>query len=181
MDDTTARLLDRLVDKTFESLTPDERLAFIEKLFLELAPSAQQDFLLRLAHRARPRSGEAIRRGDFPGMDQGPADFGPWQMCCRYMIDFVGTDQPQRDQLQPMTRLFTGLADETRLKILKLLSEGDHTVEELVNLLGIPQSTTSHHLRVLKEADLVRAEKRGRSVIYSLNRPLELQELQDLV
>jgi DNA-binding transcriptional ArsR family regulator len=37
-----------------------------------------------------------------------------------------------------------------------------------VDFLGVPQSTTSHHLRVLKEADLIRGEKRGRNIYYSL-------------
>jgi ArsR family transcriptional regulator len=41
----------------------------------------------------------------------------------------------------------------------------------MVEFLGIAQSTTSHHLRVLKEANLIQGEKRGRNIYYSLVRP----------
>ena len=41
--------------------------------------------------------------------------------------------------------------------------------------LDTPQSTVSHHLRILKEAWLVRAEKRGRSIFYSLNQMVEVE------
>lgn len=70
-------------------------------------------------------------------------------------------------------RVFSALADETRLKIIKLLSEGEKSVDELVQALGIAQSTTSHHLRVLKEARLIKGDKRGRSIYYSLTQPLQ--------
>ena len=64
--------------------------------------------------------------------------------------------------------IFKALADETRVKIVKLLARSEFTVDELVELLGTPQSTASHHLRVLKDANLIRGEKRGRNIYYSL-------------
>jgi len=59
------------------------------------------------------------------------------------------------------------------VKIVKLLAKGEFTVDELVEFLGEPQSTTSHHLRVLKEANLIWGEKRGRNIYYSLVMPAE--------
>ena len=70
-------------------------------------------------------------------------------------------------------RIFGALSDETRIKIVKLLSEGEKHVDELAQRLEAPQSTVSHHLRVLKEAGLVRAERRGRSIYYSIDPSLE--------
>jgi DNA-binding transcriptional ArsR family regulator len=74
-------------------------------------------------------------------------------------------------QVVEIAQMFNGLADETRVKIVKLLSKGEFTVDELVELLDVPQSTTSHHLRVLKEANLIQGEKRGRNIYYSLVNP----------
>ena len=187
MDDVSATLLNRLVDKTFERMDQEERLAFIEKLFLELPVAAQQEFLLRLARQNRGAGsggygrvpGASRRPG--PGgpmrqmMAQGPPGFGPWQMCCRAMNNLVELPQVDRDQTMPIARIFSALADETRLKIVKYLSEREHSVEELVQLLGIAQSTTSHHLRVLKDAGLIQGDKRGRSIYYSLTQPMEAE------
>ena len=182
MDELSATLLDRLVDKTFENMNREERLAFIEKLFLDLPAAAQQEFLLRLARRGTETE---ARRGAPPGrpvpafmrqmMAQGPPGFGPWQMCCRAMNNLVELPQVDRDQAAPIARVFNALADETRLKIVKRLSERECSVEELVQLLGIAQSTTSHHLRVLKEAGLIQGDKRGRSIYYSLVQPMAVE------
>ena len=180
MDDVSATLLSRLVDKTFENMNQEERLAFIEKLFLELPVTAQQEFLLQLARQNKETEGGGYgrtprssgRRG--PGgpmrhmMAQGPPGFGPWQMCCRAMNDLVELPHADPAETAAIARVFNAMADETRLKIVKLLSEREYGVDELVRELGIAQSTTSHHLRVLKEAGIVRGEKRGRSVFYSL-------------
>ncbi len=180
MDDVSATLLNRLVDKTFEAMNQEERLAFIEKLFLELPVTAQQAFLLQLARQNKETeeggygraSRSSGRRG--PGgpmrhmMAQGPPGFGPWQMCCRAMNDLVELPHADPAETADIARVFNAMADETRLKIVKLLSEREYGVDELVRELGIAQSTTSHHLRILKEAGIVRGEKRGRSVFYSL-------------
>jgi DNA-binding HxlR family transcriptional regulator len=179
MDDVSSTLLDRLVDKTLENMDQEERLAFIEKLFLDLPVAAQQEFLLQLARqnkeaeeggygRSRRASG---RRGPGPirhMMAQGPPGFGPWHMCCQAMNDLVELPAADPSQTADIARIFNAMADETRLKIVKLLSEREYSVDEMVQALGIAQSTTSHHLRILKEAGIVRGEKRGRSVYYSL-------------
>lgn len=62
------------------------------------------------------------------------------------------------------------LADETRLRIFALLTSGELCVCEIVDLLDIPQSLVSNHLRVLRRAGLVRArrdEVDNRWVYYS--------------
>ena len=69
--------------------------------------------------------------------------------------------------------MFSALGDETRIKIVKLLSEGEQNVEDLTRLLDVAQPTISHHLRVLRENGLVQSEKRGRCIYYSLVQPVE--------
>jgi ArsR family transcriptional regulator len=64
--------------------------------------------------------------------------------------------------------LCSALADTNRLLILYALAEGPHNVGELTRHLGVPQPTTSRHLKTLRERGLVFAERQGSTVIYSL-------------
>lgn len=66
-------------------------------------------------------------------------------------------------------RRFHALADETRLKIVDRLRDGEECVCNLTGPLGTPQSLLSFHLRTLKEAGLIHDRKQGRWVYYSLN------------
>jgi ArsR family transcriptional regulator, cadmium/lead-responsive transcriptional repressor len=65
-------------------------------------------------------------------------------------------------------RLFKGLGDATRLRILELLLERERTVGELVELLDLPQARVSTHLACLRWCALVKARKEGRRVWYQL-------------
>lgn len=68
-----------------------------------------------------------------------------------------------------MNESFKALSDPTRRKILELLSEGDMTAGAISDCFTISKPSISHHLNVLKSADLVIAVKDGQNVIYSLN------------
>ena len=65
--------------------------------------------------------------------------------------------------------LFRALADPTRRQILKLLRSGSATAGEIAREFHITRPSLSHHFNVLKEADLVRRERRGQHIVYSLN------------
>ncbi len=60
------------------------------------------------------------------------------------------------------------LADPKRILILYALADGPKYVSELADQLGIPQPTTSRHLKVLRERSLVATERDGATVYYSL-------------
>lgn len=66
--------------------------------------------------------------------------------------------------------LFHALSDQTRLELLEKLKEGEQCVCELTDALRAGQSRLSFHLRVLKEAGLIRDRPEGRWMYYSLNR-----------
>src|SRR4030095_8627350 len=68
-----------------------------------------------------------------------------------------------------MSRRFHALADETRLRIIDRLRDGEECVCNLTGPLGTRQSLLSFHLRTLKEAGLVSDRKEGRWVYYTLN------------
>lgn len=64
--------------------------------------------------------------------------------------------------------LLKAMANEWRLMILCQLSEGEKSVTELQNLLGLSQSALSQHLAVLRREKMVSARKDAQSVFYSL-------------
>jgi ArsR family transcriptional regulator len=79
-----------------------------------------------------------------------------------------------REKIQEQAALFKALADPTRLKLLRLLAQQRTPdalcVNALAGLLGVTQSATSQHLRILKNTGLVDGERRGYHVHYSINR-----------
>ncbi len=62
------------------------------------------------------------------------------------------------------------LCDSTRQKILEMLREREMCVGEIVDAFKVSQPTISHHLNILKVADVVKSRKEGKQVYYSLNR-----------
>jgi len=75
---------------------------------------------------------------------------------------------PDHDGLEATAELLKALAHVHRLAILRELDDGPRCVHELVGALGISQPLASQHLRVLRSIRVVRAERRGREIIYSL-------------
>ncbi|HMM42374.1 MAG TPA: metalloregulator ArsR/SmtB family transcription factor [Thermomicrobiales bacterium] len=69
-----------------------------------------------------------------------------------------------------VSRLLHALADDTRLRILALLLEGDVTVSELAARLDLPQPRVSAHLAILREVGLVSVEQSGRQRAYHVDR-----------
>lgn len=70
------------------------------------------------------------------------------------------------DELIP---LFKALSDETRLRILKLLEEGELCVCDIVAALGMVQPKVSFHLKILKDAGLLMDRKQGKWVHYNIH------------
>lgn len=68
-----------------------------------------------------------------------------------------------------MNTIFKALGDPTRLEIVRLLRGRSMTPSELLDRLRIAQPTLSHHLDILKRADLVATRREGQFIHYSLN------------
>jgi ArsR family transcriptional regulator, arsenate/arsenite/antimonite-responsive transcriptional repressor len=66
---------------------------------------------------------------------------------------------------------FSALADPTRVRILHLLLPGEMCVCDLVEIIQVPQPTASRHLAYLRKTKLVRSEKRGLWMYYTLVPP----------
>ena len=79
--------------------------------------------------------------------------------------------QGKKVRMEPneiVVELAQALADPLRLLILQHLMEGPATVSELISVTGEAQSKLSNHLAVLRERELVRTQREGRQVVYSL-------------
>jgi ArsR family transcriptional regulator, lead/cadmium/zinc/bismuth-responsive transcriptional repressor len=73
-----------------------------------------------------------------------------------------------QDDARTIARFFQALADPTRVRMLKALSEGEWCVSDLTEALGMDQPAVSHQLKYLREMNLVRWKKHGRHVYYKL-------------
>ncbi len=73
------------------------------------------------------------------------------------------------DTYSDLSLLFKMFADPTRLRIFSALSNSTMKVEDLTEVLDMTQSTISHQLASLRKMNLVRTEKVGRNVFYSLS------------
>ena len=76
---------------------------------------------------------------------------------------------PDEELLYDLADLFKTFGDTTRIKILYALMDADLTVSDLASLVGASQSAISHQLRTLKQARLVRFQRDGKNIIYSLS------------
>ena len=77
-----------------------------------------------------------------------------------------------------MNSIFKALNDETRREILDLLKDKDLSAGEVADYFNISKPSISHHLDILKRADLISSEKKGQFIIYSLNTTIMEDVLQ---
>jgi ArsR family transcriptional regulator len=84
------------------------------------------------------------------------------------------------DFIGRQTEFFGALADETRLRILKLLMIREMCVCEIMVALDLTQPTASHHLNLLENAGLVKCRKEGKWVFYSIVDPKKVENMRRL-
>jgi len=68
-----------------------------------------------------------------------------------------------------LSQTFTALSEPNRQKILELLKKKEMSVSEIGAKLAITGATLSHHLDILKRADLISGRREGQKIFYSLN------------
>ncbi|MDR3323927.1 MAG: metalloregulator ArsR/SmtB family transcription factor [Zoogloeaceae bacterium] len=73
---------------------------------------------------------------------------------------------------RPMSQVFAALGDEHRQRILLLFEKGEHlNVGQIAAVSTLTRSTVSHHLKILREAEVLGSEKIGKEVWFWINRP----------
>lgn len=88
-----------------------------------------------------------------------------------------GAGRPYSAELYPVLK---ALADETRLKMVALLTEGEFNVGDIADLLKLTQSTASRHLSLLAKTDILNTRRDGTMRYYTLN-PSTLQEISERI
>ncbi|AEF93880.1 regulatory protein ArsR [Desulfotomaculum nigrificans CO-1-SRB] len=71
--------------------------------------------------------------------------------------------------MERLVNLYKALGDTNRLNILQMLSGQELSVCEIMQGLNLSQPAVSHHLKILRQADLVESVKHGKLVLYTLN------------
>lgn len=124
--------------------------------------------------------------GGVPASDEPPADALPASgdatenarqgtcphtaACAMCAAGIEGTpEMPDEELLYDLADLFKTFGDTTRIKILYALMGSELCVADLAALVGATQSAVSHQLRTLKQARLVKFQRDGKNVIYSLS------------
>lgn len=99
---------------------------------------------------------------------------GKSEICCdcgaihEETIDYVRGAIVGDDQLAAMSKLFKVFGDGTRINILAALNSHEMCVCDLAVLMDMTKSAVSHQLRVLRDNNLVKFEKKGKHAYYSL-------------
>ena len=75
---------------------------------------------------------------------------------------------PEGDVLDSIVCFFSVFADSTRVRMLSALAISEMCVTDLSRVLGINQTTVSHQLRLLKNLGIVKCERHGKIIFYSL-------------
>ena len=78
------------------------------------------------------------------------------------------------------SRFFKALADETRVKILKLLGLREMSVIEIMVALDLTQPTASHHLRILENVGIIKDRREGKWTFYSIANPIATEMLKKI-
>ncbi len=84
------------------------------------------------------------------------------------IVEHVCEKIPDDDKLMDLAEFFRIFGDTTRIKILFVLMCSEMCVCDIAQLLGMTQSAISHQLRILKQMDLVKNRREGKTVYYSL-------------
>jgi DNA-binding transcriptional ArsR family regulator len=84
------------------------------------------------------------------------------------------------NKTERLARLLRVLGDINRLGIALSIGKESRSVTEIVNTSGLSQTLVSFHLRIMREANVVRAERNGPFIHYSLSDPSLLEVLSDL-
>ena len=84
------------------------------------------------------------------------------------IVEKVMPDMPDIQMLYDLSDFFKVMGDSTRIRLLWALEQAEMCVNDLAVLLDMTKSAVSHQLKILRTAKLVKAEKRGKNVYYSL-------------
>lgn len=72
-------------------------------------------------------------------------------------------------EYSPSVQIFSALAHPLRFALAHHLCQDPHTVSELHQCLGVSQPLASHHLKILKDANVIVGQRQGRTTVYTIS------------
>ncbi|MCK9328429.1 MAG: metalloregulator ArsR/SmtB family transcription factor [Candidatus Cloacimonetes bacterium] len=84
------------------------------------------------------------------------------------IVNQVNQKMPDEELIKDIAEFFKILGEPTRIKIINILFLSEMCVCDISQIMGMNQSAISHQLKILKQANLVKYRKEGKSVFYSL-------------
>jgi ArsR family transcriptional regulator len=78
-------------------------------------------------------------------------------------------DTLREEVIRLHANICSGLADSNRIMIIYSLADGPHNVTDIASIVDLPQPTVSRHLKILRDRGIVRSERDGQTIIYSLS------------
>ena len=101
-------------------------------------------------------------------------DYATTPICGETHIDQKHEDEirahlPSEAEAVDVASIFTHLSDTTRVRLLSMLMVSDMCVCEMADILGMSQPAVSHHLRILRQCDVIRFRKWGQRTVYYLS------------
>jgi len=102
---------------------------------------------------------------------------GSNENCCSFFLQITKVFRYLSKYIN-MNDIFKALNDATRREILELLKQNDLTAGEIADAFNISKPSISHHLDILKRAELITSEKKGQFIIYSINTTIMEDVLQ---
>lgn len=85
------------------------------------------------------------------------------------LINSVKQELDKEKNIDFLSKIYKALGDPSRLRIIYVLSKSSLCVCDIATLLDMTQSSISHHLRILRDLNLVKFKREGKLVIYSLD------------
>lgn len=78
-------------------------------------------------------------------------------------------EKPTISEIERVSQIFKVLSDVTRLKIVLSLEEGELNVTSIAETVEMEQSAVSHQLKLLRENNVVKSRREGKTILYSLD------------
>ncbi len=130
--------------------------------------SAETDYEVRAVPEAHVAHTDEAHAAHDDGTHTSPSAVDCPCGCNREETCSLFDTMPDEELLYDLADLFKVFADTTRIKILYALMQKDLCVADIAEIIGASQSAVSHQLRSLKQARLVRFQRDGKNIIYSL-------------
>lgn len=83
-------------------------------------------------------------------------------------------------KIEDLAKILKVLGDQNRLGIVISIGKGSRSVTEIIDVTGLSQTLVSFHLKVLRDAEIVKTSRHGPFIYYSLTKPVILDIINEL-